>query len=54
MISACLQCMKNSDCTAKRALISPAPDEAMGACGKEYCERNFEREMLIDRLEGWM
>jgi glycosyltransferase involved in cell wall biosynthesis len=28
--------------------------EAMGACGKEYCEKNFEREMLIDRLEGWM
>lgn len=28
--------------------------EAMGKRGKEYCEKNFEREMLIDRLEGWM
>ena len=28
--------------------------EAMGMRGKEYCEENFEREMLIDRLEGWM
>lgn len=28
--------------------------EAMGRRGKEYCEKNFEREMLIDRLEGWM
>lgn len=28
--------------------------EAMGKRGKEYCEENFEREMLIDRLEGWM
>ena len=28
--------------------------EAMGRLGKEYCEANFEREMLIDRLEAWM
>lgn len=28
--------------------------EAMGTRGKEYCEEHFEREMLIDRLEGWM
>jgi len=28
--------------------------EAMGKRGKAYCEENFEREMLIDRLEGWM
>ena len=28
--------------------------EAMGKRGKEYCDANFEREMLIDRLEGWM
>ena len=26
----------------------------MGRRGKEYCDKNFEREMLIDRLEGWM
>jgi glycosyltransferase involved in cell wall biosynthesis len=28
--------------------------DAMGRRGKEYCDANFEREMLIDRLEGWM
>jgi glycosyltransferase involved in cell wall biosynthesis len=28
--------------------------EAMGRRGKEYCEANFEREMLIDRMEVWM
>jgi len=28
--------------------------EAMGRRGKKYCEVNFEQEMLIDRLEGWM
>jgi len=28
--------------------------EEMGKRGKTYCEANFERGMLIDRLEGWM
>lgn len=28
--------------------------EAMGIRGRKYCEENFEREMLIDRLENWM
>ena len=28
--------------------------EAMGKRGKAYCDANFEREMLIDKLEGWM
>lgn len=28
--------------------------ESMGSRGKEYCAANFEREMLLDRLEGWM
>ena len=31
-----------------------AAREAMGACGKDYCEKNFKRVMLFDRLEGWM
>jgi hypothetical protein len=26
----------------------------MGMNGKIYFEKNFERNMLIDRLEGWM
>ncbi len=28
--------------------------EAMGRRGKAYCDANFKREVLIDRLEGWM
>jgi glycosyltransferase involved in cell wall biosynthesis len=28
--------------------------EAMGRQGREYCESNFQREVLIDRLESWI
>ena len=28
--------------------------EVMGKRGKRFCETNFEREKLMDRLEGWM
>lgn len=28
--------------------------ERMGYCGREYFEEHFEREKLLDRLEGWM
>ena len=28
--------------------------EAMGKSGKEYCEENFDRDKLLDRLDGWM
>ena len=28
--------------------------EAMGRCGREYCETHFERGMLLDKLEAWM
>lgn len=28
--------------------------EAMGRKGRAYFEANFEREMLLDRLQGWM
>lgn len=28
--------------------------EAMGAHGKGYCKKNFDREILIERVEGWM
>ena len=27
---------------------------AMGARGREYAERHYDRDMLISRLEGWM
>jgi hypothetical protein len=26
----------------------------MGQKGRSYFEINFEREMLLDRLDGWM
>ncbi len=28
--------------------------ESMGVRGKKYCEANFDRNMLLDRLDGWM
>jgi colanic acid biosynthesis glycosyl transferase WcaI len=28
--------------------------ENMGKCGIRYCEDNFERDMLITKLEGWL
>lgn len=28
--------------------------EKMGASGREYYKANFDRDMLIDKLEGWM
>ena len=28
--------------------------EEMGKRGRSYFEKHFEREMLIDRLDGWM
>jgi colanic acid biosynthesis glycosyl transferase WcaI len=35
--------------------LMPKEDlEAMGKRGKTYCDANFEREMLIDQLEGMM
>lgn len=34
--------------------MSKEERDAMGIRGKEYCEANFDREVLIDRLEGWM
>lgn len=34
--------------------MSKEERDAMGISGKKYCEANFDREMLIDRLEGWM
>jgi len=33
----------------------PKPNrEAMGRRGREYCDSSFRREILIDRLQGWM
>ncbi len=34
--------------------LSAAEREAMGRRGRSYFERNFDRDMLIDRLDGWM
>lgn len=34
--------------------MSKEERDTMGMRGREYCEANFSREMLIDRLEGWM
>ena len=49
---------EDSDALANAVLsmyrMSKEQRYAMGMRGKEYCEQNFERDMLIDRLEGWM
>ncbi len=34
--------------------MAPAEREAMGLRGRPYYETHFEREMLLDRLVGWM
>ena len=34
--------------------MSKEERDNMGRRGKKFCDDNFEREMLIDRLEGWM
>jgi len=34
--------------------MSEADQKEMGNKGREYFEKHFEREMLFDRLEGWM
>jgi colanic acid biosynthesis glycosyl transferase WcaI len=37
-------------------LITMAPDTrlAMGKAGRDYCAREFNRELLVDRLEKWI
>ena len=34
--------------------MSETDQKEMGKKGREYFEKHFEREMLFDRLEGWM
>jgi len=49
---------EDADALAKAVLtmyhMPEAEREEMGKRGREYCESNFERNMLIARLEGWM
>lgn len=42
--------------TNVRRLMTMSPEErlAMGRRGVEYCEREFNRATLVDRLEGWI
>ncbi|KAF0188944.1 MAG: group [Desulfobulbaceae bacterium] len=34
--------------------MSKEERESMGKRGQEYCEKNFSRDVLLDRLNGWM
>lgn len=36
------------------ARMSPTERAQMGARGRAYCAREFDRKVLIDRLEGWL
>jgi len=43
-----------ADAVLKLYNISEADRKGMGKKGISYFEKHFEREMLLDRLEGWM
>jgi glycosyltransferase involved in cell wall biosynthesis len=43
-----------ADAVLKLYRMSKAEREAMGKKGRNYFNANFEREMLLDRLEGWI
>ncbi|MCJ7538115.1 MAG: glycosyltransferase family 4 protein [Desulfobacterales bacterium] len=43
-----------SDAILKMYNMSKEDREVMGQKGRSYFEINFEREMLLDRLDGWM
>ena len=49
---------ENAEALAEAVLrlyeMSPEEREAMGRQGRTYFEEHFEREKLLDRLEGWM
>ncbi len=45
---------KLADAVLKLYKIPKLDREKMGVNGKAYYEANFDREMLLDRLEGWM
>ena len=49
---------QDADALAEAALelyqSSSEEQEEMGRRGREYFEEHFEREKLLDRLEGWM
>jgi glycosyltransferase involved in cell wall biosynthesis len=49
---------ENPDALAKTVLkmydMSEKDRQLMGKNGRIYFEKNFERNMLLDRLEGWM
>jgi len=43
-----------ADAILKLYNMSATDREEMGRNGRRYYEKNFDREMLLDRLEGWM
>lgn len=43
-----------ADAVLALGALTPAQRSEMGARGREYFLRHFEREGLVDRLEGWM
>lgn len=43
-----------ADAILKLYRMSEENREEMGQQGRSYFKKNFEREMLLDRLEGWM
>jgi len=43
-----------ADAVVRLAALAPDARDRMGARGRAYFLEHFEREKLLDRLEGWM
>ncbi len=43
-----------AEAVARLADLGGSDRRAMGAAGKAYCSRNFDRGVLLGRLEGWL
>ena len=43
-----------ADAVLRLYRMSPEERQKMGEKGRQYFEMNFQRERLLDKLEGWM
>jgi glycosyltransferase involved in cell wall biosynthesis len=43
-----------AEIVGRMADLDPAQRTAIGRLGREYGRREFDRDMLFDRLEGWL
>jgi glycosyltransferase involved in cell wall biosynthesis len=43
-----------ADAVRRMAALTPAGREAMGRAGRRYFDQHFDRDRLLEQLEGWM